>query len=68
MKKRFFNLFLLAALILSLALVATTTAGDRQPLKPSPRDKCPVCGMFVAKYPDFLAQIVFKDGSALFFD
>jgi copper chaperone NosL len=24
--------------------------------------------MFVAKYPDFLAQIVFKDGSALFFD
>jgi len=24
--------------------------------------------MFVAKYPDFLAQIVLKDGSALFFD
>jgi len=24
--------------------------------------------MFVAKYPDFLAQILFKDGSSLFFD
>ena len=56
------GVFLFAAFVLS------TTAGDRRPLKPSPRDKCAVCGMFVAKYPDFLAQIVFKDGSALFFD
>jgi len=24
--------------------------------------------MFVAKYPDFLAQILFKDGSSVFFD
>ena len=31
-------------------------------------DKCPVCGMFVAKYPDFLAQIVWADGSSVFFD
>jgi nitrous oxide reductase accessory protein NosL len=37
-------------------------------LKPAGGDKCPVCGMFVAKYPDFLAQIVFKDGSYSFFD
>ncbi|ABK18494.1 NosL protein [Syntrophobacter fumaroxidans MPOB] len=35
---------------------------------PSSRDKCPVCGMFVAKYPDFVAEIVFKDGSRAFFD
>ena len=38
------------------------------PVKPSPKDKCPVCGMFVAKYPDFLAEILFKDGSSAFFD
>ena len=31
-------------------------------------DKCPVCGMFVAKYPDFLAQIIFSDGSSAVFD
>ena len=37
-------------------------------LKPSPKDKCPVCGMFVAKYPDWIAAIRFRDGSAVFFD
>ena len=37
-------------------------------VKPSPKDKCPVCGMFVAKYPDFVAEIVFKDGSYAVFD
>ena len=37
-------------------------------IKPAPKDKCPVCGMFVAKYPDFLAAILFKDGSKAFFD
>ena len=31
-------------------------------------DKCPVCGMFVAKYPDFVDQVVFKDGTYAFFD
>lgn len=39
-----------------------------QPVKPSPKDRCPVCGMFVAKYPDFLAEILFKDGTYVFFD
>jgi copper chaperone NosL len=36
--------------------------------KPSARDKCPVCGMFVAKYPDWLAAIRLRDGSHVFFD
>jgi copper chaperone NosL len=39
-----------------------------KPAKITPADKCPVCGMFVAKYPDFVDQIVFKDGSHAFFD
>jgi copper chaperone NosL len=43
-------------------------AGGIEPIKPSPSDKCPVCGMFVAKYPDFLADIRFKDGSYVVFD
>jgi len=42
--------------------------GDTVPAKPSPKDKCPVCGMFVAKYPDFLATIRYQDGSLVFFD
>lgn len=36
--------------------------------KPGPKDKCPVCGMFVAKYPGFLAQVQFKDSTTVFFD
>ncbi len=43
-------------------------AADVKPVKPSPRDKCPVCGMFVAKYPDFLAQFIFSDGTYAVFD
>lgn len=31
-------------------------------------DRCPVCGMFVYKYPKWVAQIVFKDGSSHFYD
>ena len=40
----------------------------KSPPQPGPGDKCPVCGMFVAKYPDFVARIDFKDGSFAFFD
>lgn len=31
-------------------------------------DRCPVCGMFVYKYPKWVARIVFRDGSACFYD
>jgi copper chaperone NosL len=43
-------------------------ADEIKPAKITPDDKCPVCGMFVAKYADFVDQIVFKDGSHAFFD
>lgn len=58
--------FLLA--LLAVLAVSSSWAGDTRPLKPRPADKCPVCGMFVAKYPDFSAQIRFRDGSTAFFD
>ena len=51
-----------------VVMAAAAHSGEAKPPAPSPRDKCPVCGMFVAKYPDFLAEIVFKDGSVAFFD
>ena len=57
---------------IALAFLALTTfayAGDAPaPKMPGPKDKCPVCGMFVAKYPDFVAHLVFKNGSEYFFD
>lgn len=46
----------------------SVSGGERRPVTPSPGDKCPVCGMFVAKYPDFLAQVLYADGSYAFFD
>jgi copper chaperone NosL len=38
------------------------------PAFPTAKDKCPVCGMFVAKYPDWTMVVLFKDGSHVFFD
>jgi copper chaperone NosL len=49
-------------------LLTPTFGGERKAIKPSQRDKCPVCGMFVAKYPDWLAEIIFKDGTYAVFD
>lgn len=59
---------LFAGIVIVLFACYPAAAGERQPIKPKPNDKCPVCGMFTAKYPDFLAQIIFKDGSYVTFD
>ncbi len=55
-------------IFLVLMLAADVNGGERKPINPSPKDKCPVCGMFVAKYPDWLAEIVFTDGTYVVFD
>lgn len=55
-------------MIIFVLLTVGAFAGERKPVKPAKRDRCPVCGMFVAKYPDFMAQILYKDGSDAFFD
>jgi copper chaperone NosL len=57
-----------AAILIILFAVSLVWAVERKPIKLSPKDKCPVCGMFVAKYPDFVAQVIFKDGSYAVFD
>lgn len=65
MKSPLLSWFLLLFLLLP-ALPAG--AADQKPRRPAPADKCPVCGMFVAKYPDFAGQITFRDGTVFFFD
>jgi nitrous oxide reductase accessory protein NosL len=57
--------FLLLVLIGKPLVVASA---DQKPRKPTPRDKCPVCGMFVYKYPDWVAQAAFQDGTRVYFD
>ena len=59
---------LILTLTLTLTLFSPASPGEREPVKPSPKDKCPVCGMFVAKYSDFLAETLFKDGTYAVFD
>ena len=55
-------------LMLLLFVASPLGAGDGASVKPGPKDKCPVCGMFVAKYPDWVAALTFRDGTRVFFD
>lgn len=59
---------LLIIITLSFGAVAAARGAEIKPRKPASKDKCPVCGMFVAKYPDFASQIHFKDGTVYHFD
>ncbi|MEY2631842.1 MAG: hypothetical protein RIR00_496 [Pseudomonadota bacterium] len=36
--------------------------------QPGPRDTCPVCGMLVSKYPNWVAVVQWKDGHVHYFD
>ena len=56
------------AVLLLLVLWSWSWAAEMMPKKPSKQDKCPVCGMFVYKYPDWVGRVVFSDGSIAFFD
>lgn len=56
------------ASLLLLLITLPVLAGEQAPPKPAAADKCMVCGMFVAKYPDWTATIVFKDSTTRFFD
>jgi nitrous oxide reductase accessory protein NosL len=59
---------ILVPVILMLVLAIPATGAGQKPVTLSAKDKCPVCGMFVAKYPDFSAQIIFRDGTYAVFD
>lgn len=53
--------------VLALLLCAGV-AGAGDPPAPGPRDRCPVCGMFVARFPGWVAAVRFRDGTHSFFD
>jgi nitrous oxide reductase accessory protein NosL len=61
-------LILLALCLLGLLLSSPLGAADYKMSKPTAKEKCPVCGMFVAKYPDWLAAVRFRNGSHVYFD
>lgn len=58
-----------AVLGLLLMLTAPAWAGEVVVVPPPKPDAvCPVCGMFVAKFPEWVAVVVYKDGHAHYFD
>lgn len=59
---------LITLIIIMILAFPMASVGQRQAVRPTMKDKCPVCGMFVAKYPDFVAEILFKNGSYAVFD
>ena len=59
-----FRALLLASFLISPAL----GAGTLELPSPGPKDTCPVCGMFVAKYPEWVGTVLYKDGHAHHFD
>lgn len=54
-------------LALLLAVWTTFSCAQNGP-KPGIKDLCPVCGMLVSKYPNWVAVVVWKDGHNHFFD
>ena len=57
-----------ALIVSAVFLIANGPAGAIDLKKPGKTDRCPVCGMFVAPYSDWIATIVMKDGQQLYFD
>ena len=58
---------------IALALVFTTpmiiVAKDPSvPQIPGEKERCPMCGMFVSHYPDWISQVRHDDGATVFFD
>jgi nitrous oxide reductase accessory protein NosL len=57
--------------VIIIAIVVVSLSGISRAIdfiQPTEKDKCPVCGMFVYKYPKWIAEIIFEDGSYAVFD
>ena len=63
--KLIFKIVVVGVCIIGLSASPVLSA---EPKMPDKKDRCPVCGMFVAPYPDWIATIVHKDGHQFFFD
>ncbi len=59
--------FLITTLI-CLLMTGSASAMKKASAGPPANAKCPVCGMFVAKYSDWVVTLTFKDATSVFFD
>ena len=61
--------YLFILLFLLTPLTSTLSMADIiKPVAPPEKAKCPVCGMFVAKYPNWIGEIIFTGNEIEFFD
>jgi len=58
----------MVALMLALWVALPARGADGSMPKPGPKDSCPVCGMLVSKYPNWVAIALYRSGHAHFFD
>jgi nitrous oxide reductase accessory protein NosL len=65
--KRLKRAFLITVLI-SLLMACSALAEQKTPAMPPAKAKCPVCGMFVAKYPEWVASLTLRDSTSVYFD
>lgn len=52
----------------ALWLLPSSILAAPMPPAPGHLDKCPVCGMFITKYPSWTAALSFSDGTHAYFD
>jgi len=62
------NRIIPAVVLFCLLALAASGAADEGAVSVPAGAKCPVCGMFVAKYPDWTATARFKDGTTSYYD
>ena len=67
MNKKFYPL-IMAILYMVFLTVPLSFATDKKPVAAKKSDKCPVCGMFVSGYKNWMAEIIFTDGAYAVFD
>ncbi len=68
MKRNISAIIVWACCTFLLVITVPTGSGASGPAELKKDDRCAVCGMFVAKYRQWIAQIIFSDNSYAAFD
>ncbi|MDD2541448.1 MAG: nitrous oxide reductase accessory protein NosL [Desulfuromonadaceae bacterium] len=55
-------------ILICFLMMSVCLAANKAAVVVPPGAKCPVCGMFVAKFPDWTATAHFKDGATFYYD
>jgi len=58
----------LGTVLVCLLIACSAQAAQKTPATPPAKAKCPVCGMFVGKYPDWVCSMTFRDSTSVYFD